>query len=70
MGDVVTVKPGYARNFLLPKKKALRATEDNIAYFEKELLFLKLKAKIFKQRLKAQKIDRQQGILCGPSIHG
>ena len=25
MGDVVTVKPGYARNFLLPKRKALRA---------------------------------------------
>ena len=29
MGDVVTVKDGYARNFLLPQKKALRATEDN-----------------------------------------
>lgn len=36
MGDVVTVKPGFARNFLLPKKKALRATDENIAYFEKE----------------------------------
>jgi len=34
MGDVVTVKPGYARNYLLPKKKALRATEDNISSFE------------------------------------
>lgn len=34
MGDVVSVKPGYARNFLLPQKKALRATKDNIAYFE------------------------------------
>lgn len=34
MGDKVTVKPGYARNFLLPQKKALRATEANIAYFE------------------------------------
>ncbi|NNG02702.1 MAG: 50S ribosomal protein L9 [Inquilinus sp.] len=34
MGDVVTVKPGFARNFLLPKKKAMRATKDNIAYFE------------------------------------
>ena len=34
MGDKVTVKPGYARNYLLPKKKALRATEANIAYFE------------------------------------
>ena len=34
MGDVVSVKPGYARNFLLPQGKALRATKDNIAYFE------------------------------------
>ena len=34
MGEVVTVKPGYARNFLLPKKKALRATQANIASFE------------------------------------
>jgi large subunit ribosomal protein L9 len=29
IGDVVRVKPGYARNFLLPQKKAVRATEDN-----------------------------------------
>lgn len=34
MGDVVTVKPGYARNFLLPQAKALRATKENIAYFD------------------------------------
>ena len=31
MGDVVTVKDGYARNFLLPQKKALRATDENRA---------------------------------------
>ena len=35
MGDVVTVKDGFARNFLLPQHKALRATKDNIAEFEK-----------------------------------
>ncbi|MGE4313258.1 MAG: 50S ribosomal protein L9 [Pseudobdellovibrionaceae bacterium] len=34
MGEVVNVKPGYARNFLLPQGKALRATKDNVAYFE------------------------------------
>ncbi len=34
MGDVVNVKNGYARNYLLPQKKALRATQENIAYFE------------------------------------
>jgi large subunit ribosomal protein L9 len=34
MGDVVRVKDGYARNFLLPKGKALRATKDNKSKFE------------------------------------
>lgn len=34
MGDVVDVKAGYARNFLLPRHKALRATKANIEYFE------------------------------------
>ena len=36
MGDVVNVKDGYARNFLLPQKKALRATPENLARFEKD----------------------------------
>jgi large subunit ribosomal protein L9 len=36
MGEVVTVRPGYARNYLLPQKKALRATKENIARFERE----------------------------------
>ena len=36
MGDVVGVKDGYARNFLLPRKKALRATPENMARFERE----------------------------------
>ena len=34
MGQVVKVRPGYARNFLLPQKKALRATKANLALFE------------------------------------
>jgi len=34
LGDLVKVKPGYARNFLIPQNKALRATPSNIAYFE------------------------------------
>ncbi len=34
MGDTVTVKDGYARNFLLPQGKALRANKANQAYFE------------------------------------
>lgn len=34
LGDIVNVKPGFARNYLLPQKKALRANKENIAYFE------------------------------------
>lgn len=36
IGDIVSVKPGYARNFLLPRGKALRATDANKARFEAE----------------------------------
>jgi len=36
MGEVVRVKPGFARNYLLPQKKALRATDANKARFEKQ----------------------------------
>ncbi len=34
LGEIVNVKPGYARNYLLPQKKALRASKENVAYFE------------------------------------
>ncbi len=40
MGDVVTVKPGFGRNFLLPQEKALRATKANLARFEAEREYL------------------------------
>ena len=36
MGDVVKVKPGFARNYLLPKKKAMRATDANLKVFESQ----------------------------------
>jgi len=36
MGQRVKVKPGFARNYLLPQKKALRATKENLAYFESQ----------------------------------
>ncbi len=36
MGDVVRVKPGYARNYLLPQKKAVRLTDDNRKRFEEQ----------------------------------
>ncbi|HXX11040.1 MAG TPA: 50S ribosomal protein L9 [Burkholderiales bacterium] len=35
LGDIVKVKPGYARNYLIPKGKAKRATDANVAEFER-----------------------------------
>ena len=49
MGDVVDVKPGYARNFLLPQGKAKSASESNIAAFESE------KAKLEAHNLETKK---------------
>ena len=54
MGDVAKVKDGFARNFLLPQKKALRASEDNLAYFEKEKVTLE--ANNLKQKQEAEVI--------------
>jgi large subunit ribosomal protein L9 len=54
MGQVVNVKPGYARNFLLPKKKALRATKENLAYFEKQRA--QLEAQNLKRRSEAEEV--------------
>ena len=48
MGDIVSVKDGFARNFLLPKKKALRATAANKARYDAE-----------KARLEADNLERK-----------
>ena len=48
MGDVVNVKPGFARNYLLPKGKARRATKENIAHFETQ-----------KAQLETQNLERR-----------
>jgi large subunit ribosomal protein L9 len=55
MGEVVKVRPGYARNFLLPQKKALRATKDNLAYFETQRT--QLEAQNLKRRQDAQAVS-------------
>jgi large subunit ribosomal protein L9 len=44
LGDRVNVKPGYARNFLLPTGRATTATESNIAAFEARRAELEMKA--------------------------
>ena len=49
MGDVVRVKPGFARNYLLPRKKALRATKENMAFFETQ-----------RKRLEAANLERRK----------
>ncbi len=54
MGDVVTVKDGYARNFLLPRKKALRATENNKKMFEAQKA--QLEAENLKRKEEAQNV--------------
>ena len=58
-GEIVRVKPGYARNFLLPGKKALRATKANMAYFEKQRA--QLEAQNLKQRADAQAVAEKMG---------
>jgi large subunit ribosomal protein L9 len=57
MGDVVTVKSGYARNFLLPRQKALRATRDNISYFDAQKKVLE--ADNLKKKDEAEKVGKK-----------
>jgi large subunit ribosomal protein L9 len=59
MGDVVKVKPGYARNFLLPQKKALRANKDNRASFERQRA--QLEAQNIKRREEAERLAERVG---------
>ena len=57
MGDVVRVKAGYARNFLLPQGKALRATETNKKHFDTQRT--QLEADNLKNRLEAEKLGKK-----------
>lgn len=61
MGEVVKVKPGFARNFLLPQKKAIRATKENLARFETERA--QLEAQNIKRREEAERVaERVAGL--------
>src|SRR6185436_9137223 len=61
IGDVVKVKPGFARNFLLPTKKALRATEENKKRFEAQRA--QIEANNLKRRQEAEKVsDKVDGL--------
>ncbi len=65
MGDVVSVKDGYARNFLLPLGKALRATKSNLVRFETERA--QLEVRNLEQRGEAEaaaaKLNGQQFVI-------
>ncbi|AVO38489.1 50S ribosomal protein L9 [Pukyongiella litopenaei] len=65
MGDVVDVKPGYARNFLLPQGKALTASDNNVAQFEAQKA--QLEARNLESRKEAEalaeKLDGQQFVV-------
>ena len=57
MGDVVNVRPGFARNFLFPQKKALRANKDNKTLFESRRV--ELEANNIKRRDEAQVVAKK-----------
>jgi large subunit ribosomal protein L9 len=54
MGDIVKVRPGFARNFLLPQKKALRATENNKKKFAEQRV--QLEAVNLQRRQEAEQV--------------
>ena len=61
MGEIVKVKPGYARNYLLPQKKALRATKENRAYFDQQKA--QLEALNLKRKEEAERVaERVAGL--------
>jgi large subunit ribosomal protein L9 len=57
MGEVVRVKDGFARNYLLPQGKALRATKENRSRFEK--MKVELEARNLEQRSEAEKVAKK-----------
>lgn len=60
IGEVVKVKPGFARNFLLPQGKALRATKENMEHFERQKAHIE--AENIKNRDEARKVaDKLEG---------
>ena len=59
MGEIVKVKPGYARNYLLPEKKALRASKENRERFEGQRV--QLEAQNLKRREEAERVAERVG---------
>jgi large subunit ribosomal protein L9 len=59
MGERVRVKPGFARNYLLPQRKALRASPQNLARFAQERV--QLEAQNLKRREEAERVAERVG---------
>jgi large subunit ribosomal protein L9 len=59
MGETVKVKPGYARNYLLPQKKAIRASKSNLERFAAERV--QLEAQNLKRREEAERVAERVG---------
>src|SRR5581483_1599897 len=59
MGETVRVKPGFARNYLLPQKKAIRATKENQERFQRERA--QLEAQNLKRREEAERVAERVG---------
>ncbi len=65
MGDVVTVKDGFARNFLLPQKKALRSNKANLAHFQDQRVHLEARNLELKKEAEAvhEKLSGQSFVI-------
>src|SRR5208337_2059460 len=59
MGEIVKVRPGFARNFLLPQKKAIRASKQNLARFEQQRS--QLEAQNLRRREEAERVAERVG---------
>ena len=57
VGDVVKVKDGYARNYLIPKKKVLRASKENLKVFEEKKSVIEAEEK--KRKIKSEEIAKK-----------
>lgn len=63
LGDVISVKPGYARNYLIPQKKALVATEENLAFFASKKAALEQEMQQAREQAE-QFAEKLNGLVC------
>lgn len=71
LGDIVNVKPGYSRNYLIPKGKAIPATQENQAKFEERRADLEKKAKdmLSQAEKRALQLQELKAIVITAKVH-